>query len=242
MQNKELEMKSPQDMAAQLRCPSGVQAVEAAQKMNEIHGMLNRKCIELMQIRPGDRILETGPGNGAFVSEIVGNLKNVFYTGIDWSNDMVQQARSLHADLIESGRVRFLLGDSESLPFEAQHFDKALTVHTIYFWDDPARHLAELARVLKPGGLLCMAFADRTFTEKMPFAQFGFKLYHAQDVTALLEESGFLVHDVQQIAEASTAETDEIVDKLFNVILATPRRTQPAMQDSPTDGSLSKAN
>lgn len=229
-------MQSPQDMAAQLRCPSGEQAVEAARMMNEIHGTLNRKCIELLQISSGDHILETGPGNGAFANEIVGNLENVSYTGIDWSSDMVQQAQSLHAGLVESGRVRFLLGDSESLPFEAQHFDKALTVHTIYFWDDPARQLAELARVLKPGGLFCMAFADRTFTEKMPFAQFGFKLYHAQDVTALLEHTGFLVHSVQQITEASTAETGEIVDKLFNVILATSRQVQPAILDSPVDG------
>lgn len=235
-------MKSAQDMAAQLRCPSGKQAVEAAKKMNEIHSMLNRQCIELMQISPGDHILETGPGNGAFAGEIVGNRENVSYTGIDWSNDMVQQARNLHADLIASGHARFLIGDSESLPFEAQHFDKALTVHTLYFWDDPARHLAELARVLKPGGLLCIAFADRTFTEKMPFAQFGFKLYHAQDVTTLLEDSGFLVQDVQQITEASTAETGEIVDKLFNVILATPLRTQPVMPDSPVEGSRCEAN
>lgn len=235
-------MQSPQDMAAQLRCPSGGQAVEAARKMNEIHGTLNRQCIELLQIGPGDRILETGPGNGAFAGEIVGNRENVCYTGIDWSSDMVQQAQSLHARLIASGRVRFLLGDSESLPFEAQHFDKALTVHTIYFWDDPARQLAELARVLKPGGLLCMAFADRTFTEKMPFAQFGFKLYHAQDVTALLQDAGFLVQDVRQIAEASLAETGETVDKLFNVILATSRRTPLAIPDSPVDGSPSKTN
>lgn len=235
-------MKSLQDMAAQLRCPSGVQALEGARKMNEIHGSLNRKCIELMQIRPGDRILETGPGNGAFASEIIGNLENVFYTGIDWSNDMVQQARILHADLIESGRVEFLLGNSESIPFEAQCFDKALTVHTIYFWDDPARHLAELARVLKPGGLLCIAFADREFTQKMPFARFGFKLYHAQDVTTLLEDSGFLVQDVRHIAETGTAETGEIVDKLFNVIMATTRPTQPAKHDSPAAASRCKVS
>ncbi|MCV2218056.1 class I SAM-dependent methyltransferase [Thauera sp. Sel9] len=235
-------MESLQDTAAQLRCPSGGQALEMAQKMNEIHGTLNRKCIELMHIRPGDCVLETGPGNGAFAGEIVGDLENVFYTGIDWSSDMVMQARTLHADLIESGRVEFLLGDSSAIPFEAQCFDKALTVHTIYFWDDPAGHLVELERVLKPGGLLCIAFADRTFTEKMPFAQLGFKLYHAQDVRALLEDSGFLVQDVRQIAETSTTETGEIVDKLFNVILATTRPMKPATHDSSTGASRCEAN
>jgi hypothetical protein len=55
--------------------------------------------------------------------QIVGDLENVCYTGIDWSNDMMLQARDLHADLIESGRVQFLCGDSASLPFEAQCFE-----------------------------------------------------------------------------------------------------------------------
>lgn len=228
-------MKSLRDTAAQLRCPSGAQAAETARMMNEIHGTLNRKCIELMDVTHGDRILETGPGNGAFVREIIGGREDVFYTGIDWSNDMVQQARDLHADLIKSGRVQFLCADSESLPFGAQSFDKALTVHTIYFWDDPARHLAELGRALKPGGLLCIAFADPAFNEKMPLFQLGFKLYRAQDVAVLLEESGFLVQDVRQIAETSAAETGELVDKLFNIILASPRPTKPATHAAPTD-------
>lgn len=228
-------MKSLRDTAAQLRCPSGAQAAETARMMNEIHGTLNRKCIEFMDITPGDRILETGPGNGAFVREIIEDREDVFYTGIDWSNDMMRQARDLHADLIESGRVQFLCADSGSLPFGAQRFDKALTVHTIYFWDDPSRHLTELERVLEPGGLLCMAFADPAFNEKMPLSQLGFKLYRAQDVTALLKDAGFLVRDVRQIAETSTAETGEVVDKLFNVILATTRSTQPATHAAPTD-------
>lgn len=221
-------MKSPQDTAAQLRCPSGAQAAETARTMNRIHGELNRTCIGLLRIRPGDRILETGPGNGAFASDIVADRGDVFYTGIDWSPDMVRQARARHADLIESGRVRFLLGDSASIPLAAQGFDKALTVHTIYFWDDPAGQLAELKRVLKPGGLLCMAFADRQFTEKMPFARLGFRLYHAHDATALLEDAGFRIQDVRQIAETSLAETGDVVDKLFNVILATTPAMNPA--------------
>ncbi len=41
--------------------------------------------------------------NGAFVGDVVGSLENICYT--DWSNDMVQQAQSLHPSLIESGRV-----------------------------------------------------------------------------------------------------------------------------------------
>lgn len=222
-------MESPQNTAAQLRCPSGGQALETARKMNEVHGSLNRKCIELMHISPGDHILETGPGNGAFARDIVGNLQGVSYTGIDWSDAMVQQARSLNAELIASGHAQFLLADSNSIPLGAHSFDKALTVHTVYFWDDPALHLAELARVLKPQGLLCIAFADRTFTEKMPFAQMGFTLYNAQEVKTLLEGAGFLVQDILRITETSKAETGEMIDKLLNVITATNRPVSTAV-------------
>lgn len=237
-----MNMESLQDTAAQLRCPGGVQAGETARKMNEIHGTLNRQCIEHMQIAPGDRILETGPGNGAFAGEIVAVQESVAYVGIDWSPDMVRQAQALHAGLIERGCVEFLLGDSQALPFEAQSFDKALTVHTIYFWDDPARHLAEMHRVLKPGGRLCLAFADRTFTEKMPFARFGFQLYRVQDAMALLESAGFIVEDVQQIVEASRDETGAVIDKLLNIIMATTAPAQPATNGAAAGASRCKAD
>ncbi len=216
-------MTTLQNTAAQLRCPTGEQALDTAQKMNRTHGPLIRQCIELMRIAPGDRVLETGTGNGAFAHEIVARQEHVFYTGLDWSTDMIVQARENQAALIESGFAEFTVADSASIPFQTHGFDKALTVHTIYFWDDPRVHLAELARVLKPGGLLCLAFADREFAEKIAFGRMGFTLYAAQEAAALLETCGFVVQDVQRVTETAQTEDGETTAKLLNIILACTR-------------------
>lgn len=226
-------MTTLQDTAAQLRCPSGEQAFDTAQKMNQTHGSLNRRCIELMRIAPGDRILETGTANGAFAHEIVTRQERVFYTGIDWSQDMILQARKNQAALIASGRADFQVADSASIPFQAHCFDKALTVHTIYFWDDPSQHLAEIARVLQPGGLLCLAFADREFTEKVAFGRMGFTLYRAQEAVALLQACGFQIQDVQRITESTQTEDGEPITKLLNIILASsPASTRAGSEPS----------
>ncbi len=140
-------MESLQDTAAQLRCPSGATAAEAARMMNEIHGTLNRKCIEFMDITPGDRILETGPGNGAFVREIVEGPGN----RVPYRHRLVAghgaAGATLHAGLIERGRVEFLLGDSQALLVRSAMFRQGADGAHHLLLDDPARHLAEMHRV-----------------------------------------------------------------------------------------------
>ena len=42
--------------------------------------------------------------------------------------------------------------------------------------------LAELARVLKPGGRLCLTFAEKAFMQRLPFAAHGFALWDATDI------------------------------------------------------------
>jgi SAM-dependent methyltransferase len=57
------------------------------------------------------------------------------------------------------------------------HFDRIFCINVIYFWDDPAAHLREVRRVLKPGGTFTAVFRTRAAMVKMPFTQFGFAMY-----------------------------------------------------------------
>lgn len=209
----------PHILASQLRCPNGTDSSVVAQKMNEANKELNHKCINFLRLMPSDSLLEIGPGNGAFVTDILNIADNISYVGLDWSAEMVAEATRLNEHLIQQGAVSFQQGSSEQLPFEAGIFDKVLTVHTLYFWEHPAEHLAQIKRVLKPKGLFCIAFGDRAFMEELPFVPYGFNLYDAAETCALLRSSGFQIAETYQHKESGLSNTGELVDKIINIIL-----------------------
>lgn len=209
----------PEELGAQLRCPSGAEALDVARQMNEANRAVNHACIDLLRMAAEDRVLELGPGNGAFASDIVSAADDVRYTGLDWSAAMVAEAEKINAELVAAGRASFHQGSSDGMPFPAASFDKLLSVHNLYFWEYPMDHLAEVRRVIKPGGLFCIAFGDRSFMKDLPFVPFGFALYDSEEVQALLREAGLRVLDSQQHHETGRSNTGEIVEKVINIIL-----------------------
>lgn len=146
-------------IARQLRQPQGEGGVEVGQRMNVGNDLINRRAIAQLAVQPGDRVLELGPGNGFFARDIVGVDASVRYVGCDISSLMVEQASQLNASLIERGQVQFVERTGAELPFPDVSFSKCLTVNTLYFWEDPAAELAEIRRVLMPGGQLIAVFA-----------------------------------------------------------------------------------
>lgn len=205
-------------LASQLRRPNGEEASEVAQKMNEANRALNLKCIELLQLRASESLLEIGPGNGAFVADILSMASDISYMGLDWSPDMVEEAKRLNEHLVEQGCAQFQQGSSEQLPFEASTFNKVLTVHTLYFWKNPGDHLAEIRRVMKPNSLFCIAFGDRAFMKDLPFVPYGFDLYDCAEVCTLLRSCGFQIVDTYQHKESGLSNTGEHVNKVINII------------------------
>jgi SAM-dependent methyltransferase len=93
---------------------------------------------------PG-RVLEVGGGEGELAERVVKEL-GAEVVGVDQSDGMVELQRSKGID----GRV----GDVQALPFDDEEFDVAVAAWMLYHVPDLDRGLAELARVLKPGGRL----------------------------------------------------------------------------------------
>jgi SAM-dependent methyltransferase len=139
---------------AQYRQPSGLVGRWIGSKMAQQHRPENRWTVNLLDVQPGDHILEVGFGPGIAVEEVASRVAQV--TGIDFSKAMVAAARKRNAAAIRSGRVDLRFGDATSLPFSNGAFDKAYSIHSIYFWPDPMTALGEIYRVLKTGGLLVL--------------------------------------------------------------------------------------
>ena len=106
----------------------------------------NLAAVDLLSLNPGDRFLDLGCGLGAALEHA--DATGAETAGIDPSPAMVGRAASrvLGAEVRE--------GSAEAIPFEADRFTAALAVSTYHHWADHEAGLAEIRRVLAPGGRL----------------------------------------------------------------------------------------
>jgi SAM-dependent methyltransferase len=118
-----------------------------------------RTVLELVEPAPSDAVLELGCGSGRVLAAVASRLRRGRAAGIDPSDLMVRHARARNRRWIAMGRVAVAAGRSDDLRgFAAASFDKVYGTHVVYFWMDPARDLAEIRRVLRPGGRLVLGF------------------------------------------------------------------------------------
>jgi len=107
-------------------------------------------AINLLEIKPGDRVLEVGIGTGL-------NLplypRDCVVTGIDISAEMLQKAR-LRSKELGLGGVTLALMDASNLEYPDNTFDHVLATYVISAVPDPVKTLLEMRRVCKPDGHL----------------------------------------------------------------------------------------
>lgn len=104
----------------------------------------------LAWLRPGPGLawLDAGCGNGAFTEVIARDAAPASLDGIDPAEAQLAYARARPGTAL----ARFHQGDAQALPFGDGQFDMAVMGLVIAFLPDPARGLAELVRVTRPGG------------------------------------------------------------------------------------------
>jgi SAM-dependent methyltransferase len=146
----------------------------------------------------GLRVLDVAGGDGYWAAQARG--RGAWAVSLDLSGAKMRRGRQLSAPpaLIE--------GDALGLPFADATFDRVMSVCAIEHFDDGARALDEMARVLAPGGELVMSADALTLARRWP------RLYHAhceryqvkrtyshRDLTALLAARGLdvVAHEYQ---------------------------------------------
>ena len=108
-----------------------------------------------LDLRSGQRVLDLGSGNGIFADELcdrVGDTGAV--TGADAAPGMVDMARQI------APRATFVQADATALPFPDASFDRVTAAQILCFVPDLAGALAELYRVLAPGGRAALLDTD----------------------------------------------------------------------------------
>jgi len=120
-------------------------------------GRLYRRVAEEAALELADRglsrrahVVDLGCGTGDLVVAISQRLRDARIIGIDLSASMLLLA-GRHATT--DGRLRFIVGDAAALPFDDGSVDLVVSTLSLHHWSEPADAFAEIARVLRPGGV-----------------------------------------------------------------------------------------
>jgi arsenite methyltransferase len=114
---------------------------------------LTRRLAQLAGIEPGHRVLDVACGSGATALLLAREL-GCEVVGVDLGSRAIEQAVDAAGP---AERVRFVVGDAEELPFPDAAFDTALSECSLCTFPDKRRAIAEMARVVRPGGTIAIA-------------------------------------------------------------------------------------
>jgi SAM-dependent methyltransferase len=112
--------------------------------------LVGKLFLDWLALPPALQCIDIGCGNGAFTELLVERCAPVEVQGIDPSAAQLTYARERHKAQV----AEFRQGDALTLPFPENRFDAATMALVIFFVPDPGKAVAEMARVVRPGGMI----------------------------------------------------------------------------------------
>jgi SAM-dependent methyltransferase len=113
-------------------------------------GLAGAVFIDWLKPDKGLRWIDVGCGNGAFSEQLVDRCAPAAVQGIDPSQGQIDFARTRPAARL----AKFGIGNAMALPFADDSFDAATMALVIFFVPEPKKGVAEMARVVRPGGIV----------------------------------------------------------------------------------------
>jgi ubiquinone/menaquinone biosynthesis C-methylase UbiE len=169
----------------------------------------------LLDIGPDDNVIDLGCGTGRHVLELSKIPSNII--GADISRDDIRAGRYLLEIMRRRGevnaRVHWLQTAGERLPFKDGAFDRVICTETLEHVDDDTVLARELARVLKPGGILAVSVPDE-YSEKIfwvlstnyrTHAGGHVRIYRRREIVNLMRHAGLHPYAVRYRHALETA-------------------------------------
>jgi SAM-dependent methyltransferase len=119
--------------------------------------LAGRAFLEWLAPEPGWRWLDVGCGNGAFTEMVADTCAPASLDGIDPSDAQLAFARTRP----RTRMAHFQQGSATAIPFDDNRFDAAVMPLVIVFVPDPAKGVAEMSRVVRPGGIVAAYMWDQ---------------------------------------------------------------------------------
>ncbi|WP_090754748.1 bifunctional demethylmenaquinone methyltransferase/2-methoxy-6-polyprenyl-1,4-benzoquinol methylase UbiE [Nonlabens sp. Hel1_33_55] len=130
--------------------------------------------VEMVAAHKPDTIMDIATGTGDLVIKMAEKTKASRLVGLDISSGMLEVGKIKVKKEQLDDRIEMVLGDSENLQFDDQTFDAITVSYGVRNFEDLEKGLAEILRVLKPGGILVIL--ETSVPQKFPFKQ-GYYVY-----------------------------------------------------------------
>jgi ubiquinone/menaquinone biosynthesis C-methylase UbiE len=170
----------------QLARPRGALGLLAGEVLAWSNRELNAWTVSLLAPASNARVLEIGFGPGVGVRLAAMRARRGLVAGIDPSSMMLRRARFRNRTRLRRARLDLRRGSVAALPWPDRSFTHAFAVNSFFEWPDPARGLAEVARVLRSGGHVALTTQARWAHDAAEVEAVG------RRALAMLEAAGFV--------------------------------------------------
>lgn len=164
--------------------------------------LVARAFLEWLAVPAGKDWLDVGCGTGALTQTVLDRNHPRSLTGVDASTGFVEHAK---AHVGGGQRARFEVGDAQALPIDAASFDAAVSGLVLNFVPQPLRAVAEMARVVRPGGVVAAYVWD--YAGKMELMR------HFWDAAAALDGAAHELDEGRRFPICRPAPLSELFEK-----------------------------
>jgi ubiquinone/menaquinone biosynthesis C-methylase UbiE len=179
-------------LAGQLRNPHGAAGRLAGAAMRLVNRQPNSLAIHALDVRGAHDVLELGFGPGEGIRALARLSPAGRIYGVDQSSTMLAQASARNRAAILDGHVQLSCAQFDETGLPDQSVDRILAVNVAYFWSDGPAVLAELDRVLRPGGRISIYVTDASTMSNWKFTASGHhRVFSAPQLTRLLADGPF---------------------------------------------------
>lgn len=163
------------------------------ESMEKGHRPVGEQAIARMNVPTGAHVLDIGCGSGWATRLLAGSAIRGRVTGIDISDEMIRIARESSESF---ANVDFETASAERLPFLDSEFTHAFSMESLYYYRDIPGALAEIHRVLKPGGLFVavvdLYWENEATHQWIDTLKVPVELLSTDDYRALFIDAGFV--------------------------------------------------